>query len=80
VRVTFEDDGEPADTKLCIASNDPDMPQQWVRLNETSEFDSASKVGQLAPDFVLPDIHNTGLYQLSDYFGQPIYLCFFSTW
>jgi hypothetical protein len=80
VRVTFEDDGEPADTQLCIASNDPDMPQQWVRLNETSEFDSASKVGQPAPDFVLPDIHNTGLYQLSDYFGQPIYLCFFSTW
>ena len=80
VRATFEDDGEPVDTKLCLASNDPDMPRQWIRLNDTSEFKSASQVGQPAPDFVLPDIHNTGFYQLSDYFGAPIYLCFFSTW
>lgn len=80
VKLDFADDGAPVDATLCVATNDPDQPVQQIRLHDTSEFDSGSKVGQPAPDFILPDIHGEAWYQLSDYFGLPIYLCFFSTW
>ncbi len=76
--LSFTDDGEPVDTALCLATNDPDAPLAEVKLASTSEGSSIA-VGEPAVDFVLPDVDGE-LHQLLEKRGQPILLSFFSTW
>ena len=80
VYVTLKEDSEPEQTTLCIASNDPDESVKELLVGPASDNSQGAKVGDDAPDFVLPEINSGEKYQLSDYIGQPIYLCFFSSW
>ena len=77
--VSFEDDGNPVNTNLCIASNDPDEPIQNVSLT-TSNTGSDISVGQDAIDFSLPNLEGTQNYRLSEQLGKPVVLVYFATW
>ena len=76
--VTFQDDGVPLDTSLCVATNDPDEPLQTITLATSSEGSSVL-VGEPAPDFILPDLQGT-YHRLSEQQGHPVVLCYFATW
>jgi hypothetical protein len=78
--VVLKDGMEATSTTLCIASNDPDESVKELWVGKTSSNEHGAHVGDPAPDFVLPELETGQLYTLSDYFGQPIFLCFFSSW
>ena len=91
--VTFADDGEPLDATVCVATTDPDEPLREVKVARSSpqgdspfhkfyhggKGESAVTVGQLVPDFLLPDLDDN-YHQLSEQLGRPVLLMFFSTW
>ncbi|MEC9072348.1 MAG: hypothetical protein VX938_08225, partial [Myxococcota bacterium] len=78
ILITFQDDGDPLDTTLCLATNDPDEPLQSIAL-ATSSDGSSVVVGEPAPDFILPDLQGT-YHRLSEQQGHPVVLCYFATW
>jgi hypothetical protein len=80
VYILLKDGMEAVQTKLCVASNDPDESVRHFLVGPTSTNEGGAKVGDVAGDFLLPELHTGELYQLSGFLGQPIYLCFFSSW
>ena len=70
--------GEPFESTLCIASDDPDAPVQEVALVSTAEGGRAG-IGAMAPDFELEDLDGN-LLRLSDQRGRPVVLAYFATW
>ena len=78
ITLTFEDDGEPVDTSLCLATNDPDEPIQSVLL-ASSNSESSIAIGEPAIDFTLQDLDGT-YHQLSSQLGYPVVLAYFATW
>ena len=63
---------------LCIATNDPDEPVQYLDIL-TSNDDSSVLIGEPAPDFVLPGLDGQN-YTLSEQLGQPVLLIYFAAW
>jgi len=80
LHISFDDDGQPLSTKLCLATNDPDQPLSFVRVGDSSHYKKGLQVGDEAADFILPEINTQQLYTLSDYVGSPVFLVFFSSW
>jgi hypothetical protein len=78
VQVSFQDDGQPLNQSLCIATNDPDQPLQTIHVATNSEGSSVL-VGEPAPDFILPDLEGN-YHRLSEELGHPVVLCYFATW
>jgi len=78
IALTFEDDGAPVDSALCVATNDPDAPLVEVALAGASEG-AALSVGDEAPDFALPDLDGRWR-RLSERRGRPVLLTFFASW
>lgn len=79
VFVTFTDDGEPVESTVCVATNDPDTPLQHITLAETT--DTQTSAGEIAPDFELPSVEDDEVrYRLSDQIGHPVVLAYFATW
>jgi len=76
LRIEFSG-GQDLDTRLCVASTDPDESVQEVKL--FSGEGSGTSVGSAAPDFVLPGIDGES-YQLSEQLGYPVVLVYFATW
>lgn len=64
--------------RLCIASNDPDEPVQYLDIL-TRNNDSSVLIGESAPDFVLPGLDGQN-YTLSAQRGQPVLLIYFAAW
>ena len=63
---------------LCIATNDPDEPVQYLDIL-TSNDDSSVLIGEPAPDFVLPGLDGV-TYTLSEQLGHPVLLIYFAAW
>ena len=78
VRVIFEHDGDPVDTILCVATNDPDEPLIELPVQSTSDGSSVL-IGEMAPDFALNDLEGN-LKTLAAQKGKPVVLLFFATW
>jgi len=70
--------GEPFETSVCIASDDPDTPVQEVAL-VSSPAEGRTGVGSIAPDFALQDLDGN-THRLSDQRGRPVVLAYFATW
>jgi hypothetical protein len=66
------------DGALCIATNDPDQPQQELRVATSSDGSSVT-IGDAAPDFTLQDLDGQ-FWTLSQQLGRPVVLCYFATW
>lgn len=79
ILLRFEGPGEPPDTEVCLATNDPDRPVKTFRLAPASSWPGPLQVGDVAPEFVLPDLDG-GVHALSDYSGRPVVLASFATW
>ncbi len=79
VTVVFEDDGEPVDSSLCLATNDPDQPLMELPLSESESVDASVGVGEQAPDFTASDLDGTS-HRLSEQLGHPVLLVYFATW
>lgn len=78
IELQFENDGEPLDSSLCIATNDPDEPIQRVGLSSSSTGTSVL-IGETAPNFNLPDLDGNYL-ELAQQLGKPVVLSYFATW
>jgi hypothetical protein len=78
IRLTFSNDGEPLEASLCVSTNDPDEPVQSFPVT-TASSDPNAMVGQMAPDFSLPDLEG-GTHRLSQQLGHPVVLSYFATW
>ncbi len=63
---------------VCIETNDPDQPLMELTV-ASSSTGSSVRVGDLAPDFSLPDLEGQ-LHTLSEQRGRPVVLCYFATW
>ncbi len=70
--------GSDLDTRICLASTDPDEPTQELSLWSGETGDSAA-LGNPAPDFVLQALDGES-YQLSAQLGHPVVLVYFATW
>lgn len=68
----------PLDATVCIASDDPDAPQQQLQVVASSDSDSTG-IGVAAPDFELDDLEGN-TWRLSDLRGRPVVLAYFATW
>jgi len=79
LQIIFEDDGQPVDTTLCIATNDPDAPVEEVLIASTSSNGSSVLVGEMAPNFNLPGLDGQ-YYELNRQLGSPVVLSYFATW
>jgi hypothetical protein len=79
VTVEFESDGEDAETELCIATNDPNEPLQYVLLATGSTGSESIAVGESAIDFTLDDLDGES-HHLADQLGHPVVLVYFATW
>ncbi len=77
LRVSFSG-GDDMQTSICIASNDPDEPLQYVALTSGNQ-DSNPSLGAMATDFVLTGLDGQ-TYQLSQQLGHPVVLVYFATW
>jgi hypothetical protein len=79
IQILFEDDGQPIDTSLCIATNDPDAPVENVTIASTSSSGSSVLIGEAAPNFNLPGLDGQ-YYELERQLGSPVVLSYFATW
>lgn len=61
--------------EVCLASDDPDSPVRTERVTDAT----TAPVGQVAPDFSLPDLNGVP-YRLSEQLGSPVLLVYFATW
>lgn len=68
----------PVDATLCLASNAPQTPTLELPIASSSSGSSVL-IGELAPDFVLPDTKGA-LHTLSEQRGHPVVLAYFATW
>jgi hypothetical protein len=71
-------DGQPIDTTLCVATNDPDETLLEIGVQSASSGSDVA-LGQVAPDFTLNDLNGVP-YELSSQQGKPVVLLFFATW
>jgi hypothetical protein len=71
-------EGFQPDVEICLASDDPAASVQTVLISTGDEL-SVLGLGELAPDFSLPDVDGSW-HALSDYRGQPVLLVWFATW
>lgn len=78
VEVTFTDDGEPIDARICVPTNDPDAPLLKVGLSDQNAGSSIA-VGEPAIPFALHDIEGVER-DLLDVLGAPILIVFWGTW
>ncbi|MEC9465197.1 MAG: hypothetical protein VX834_05410 [Myxococcota bacterium] len=79
VQILFEDDGQPIDTNLCVATNDPDAPIENIAIASTSSSGSSVLIGETAPNFNLPGLDGQ-YYELNRQLGSPVVLSYFATW
>ena len=79
IQIFFEDDGQPVNTSLCIATNDPDTPVEQVGVASTSSSGSSVLIGEPAPNFNLPGLDGQ-YYELNRQLGSPVVLSYFATW
>ncbi|HCH62792.1 MAG TPA: hypothetical protein DFR83_08310 [Deltaproteobacteria bacterium] len=70
--------GIPRGSTICIASDDPGMPQFELQTG-TGASGEGNAIGQNAPDFALEDLDGV-VHRLSDQIGQPVVLAYFATW
>lgn len=70
--------GGELDTEVCLASDDPDQPIQYLRVQAGPVTDGVG-VGAVAPDFVLADLDGE-YHRLSEMIGHPVVLIYFATW
>lgn len=79
VQVTWDGvSSVPRGSTICIASNDPGMPQFELPTG-TGASGEGNAIGQNAPDFALEDLDGN-LHRLSDQLGHPVVLAYFATW
>ena len=78
IKLDYENDGQPVDSALCIATNDPDQPVQQVTVASSSSGSSVL-IGEEAPNFNLPDLDGNYL-ELARQIGKPVVLSYFATW
>lgn len=67
--------GLVADTRLCLASDDPDDPLLTLNLLNSAP----PPAGEPAPDFALTDLSGE-THRLSEQLGHPVLLAYFATW
>ena len=78
IKLDFANDGQPVDSTLCIATNDPDEPVQEITVASSSSGSSVL-IGEDAPNFNLPDLDGNYL-ELARQIGKPVVLSYFATW
>ena len=76
--LTFKNDGKAVSARLCVATNDPDQPVQRIPF-ATTNTGSRLKVGDVAPNFQLPDLAGVRR-ELKAQLGSPVLLAYFATW
>jgi hypothetical protein len=77
--LSFTDDGEPLDSTVCIASDDPEKPTVEIKLSDQSDIQTSVGYGEPAPDFTLTALDGES-YRLSEQLGHPVVLIYFATW
>ena len=76
---SFENDGSPLNSSVCLATDDPDAPTVEIDISLQSEIQSSIGYGEPAPDFTLTDLDGES-HRLSEQIGHPVVLIYFATW
>ncbi|MEC8425195.1 MAG: hypothetical protein VX000_15530, partial [Myxococcota bacterium] len=77
MRVQWAGGGATLDAEICLATNDPDEPQQ--RISVRSGGSAGQHLGLAAPDFALRGLDGQ-VHRLSEQIGHPVVLVYFATW
>ena len=76
---SFENDGSPLNSSVCLATDDPDSPTVEIEVSLQSAIQSSIGYGEPAPDFTLTDLDGES-HRLSEQVGHPVVLIYFATW
>lgn len=71
-------DSTSGTSQIRVNSNDPDETLITISLTGNPPPGGVS-IGNPAPDFTLP-VHGGGTWQLADYRGRIVVMCFFASW
>jgi hypothetical protein len=77
MRLTWSGGATGLDAEVCLATDDPDQPQQ--RISVSSGGGAGEYLGLAAPDFALQGLDGQ-TYRLSEQVGHPVVLVYFATW